>query len=211
MKRFTALVIAIILALCLVPSMAESSGLDFSNLSDEQLQRLIDAAQAEMDARQAAATEQAPAAQESAADDLEEALAAQPVYISAARLSVQSPEYKALYPDLLQAVIVNNSEDDLKNVTVAFAAWDANNLPVLLKGQMDFEGAAYIKRGNYNGINLVPGGSFGEKTGLGLDQSVTGIVTVKAMVVSYETFDGTKWENPLYNEFKEKYEGKKLQ
>ena len=137
-------------------------------------------------------------------------LSAQPVYISSTSLIVQSDEYKSLYPDLLQATIVNNSEDDVKDVTVAFMAWDNNNLPVLLKTQFDFSAAAYVKQGNYTGVNLVPGGTYGENAGLKLDESVKNVATVKAIVVSYETFDGETWINPLYEQYVEQYEGKKL-
>ena len=58
---------------------------------------------------------------------------------------------------------------------------------------------------------MVPGSTFGEKTGMKLDESITGIVTVKAIVVSYETFDGNTWTNPDYETFVEQYAGKKLE
>lgn len=152
----------------------------------------------------------AAGAAEEAGDPFFEELSAQPVYIRSTSLIVQSEEYKALYPDLLQATIVNNSEDDVKDVTVAFMAWDSNNLPVLLKVQLDFGAAAYVKKGTYTGVNMVPGSTYGEHAGLKLDESVKDVATVKAIVVSYDTFEGETWENPLYDEFVEMYEGKKL-
>ena len=89
-------------------------------------------------------------------------------------------------------------------------AWDENNLPVLLKGQFDYNPASYVRRASYTGINMVPGSTYGENTGMRLDESIKGIVTVKAIVVSYVTFDGETWENPEYAQFIEEYEGKKL-
>lgn len=213
MKKVITIVITIAMILCCVTSLAEQGGLDFSNLSDEQLQYLIDAALAEKEARQASNSE---ATEEEAVADVEpdqfaEELSAQPVYIRNASLIVQSDEYKSLYPDLLQATIVNNSEDDVKDVVVAFMAWDANNLPVLIKTQFDFGAGTYVKQGNYTGVNMVPGSTYGENFGFKLDESVKGVTTVKAIVVSYETFDGETWTNPLYDQYVGQYEGKKLQ
>ena len=128
-----------------------------------------------------------------------------------ARLLVQSEEYKSLYPDVLQAILVNNTQSDIKDVVVAFAAWDENDLPVLIKGQFDYNPASYIRRVSYAGINMVPGSTYGENTGMRLDESISGIVTVKAIVASYVTFDGETWENPEYEAFIEEYSGKKLQ
>jgi len=150
-------------------------------------------------------------AAEEANDPFYAELSAQPVYIRSASLIVQSDEYKSLYPDLLQATIVNNSEDDVKDVVVAFMAWDANNLPVLIKTQFDFSAGAYVKQGNYTGVNMVPGSTYGDNFGFKLDESVKGVATVKAIVVSYETFDGETWTNPLYDQYVGQYEGKKLQ
>ena len=36
------------------------------------------------------------------------------------------------------------------------------------------------------------------------------IATFKAIVVSYETFEGKTWNNPYYEDFCSLYEGKKL-
>ncbi len=48
---------------------------------------------------------------------------------------------------------------------VAYVAWDENNLPVKIEGDMDFNGGSYVKEVNFDGINLVPGGTFGENSG----------------------------------------------
>jgi len=213
MKKVITIVITIAMILCCVPSLAEQGGLDFSNLSDEQLQYLIDAALAEQEARKASGADanEEGAGADVAAGQIEAEISAQPVYVTGASLIVQSDEYKGLYPDLLQATIINNSQDDVKDALIAFMAWDSNNLPVLIKGQFDFNAATYVRQVNYTGVNMVPRGTFGDNFGMKLDSSVENIATVKAIVVSYETFDGKTWTNPLYDQYVEQYAGKKLQ
>jgi hypothetical protein len=141
--------------------------------------------------------------------ELEELLAKEPVFVTSTEYAVQDYEYKTLYPDMLLALIQNNSADDIKDAVVAFVAWDKNGLPVKIKGYMSYTEGSYIQEVAYDDINLTAGGSFGEDYGLQLDED-EGIETFKAMVVSYETFDGTTWENPHYDAFCSLYEGKKL-
>lgn len=141
-------------------------------------------------------------------DELEELLAKQPVYISSTEYVVQDSTYKMLYPDLLQAVITNNSEDDIKDAVVVFVAWDENDLPVKIKGQYDFSDGDYLIKCNYSGINLVPGKSYGEDSGMALDDSMK-ISKFKAIVYSYETFEGTTWTNPYYHAWSAMYGGGK--
>lgn len=143
------------------------------------------------------------------AAELEAAIAKQEVHVTSVKYVVQHEEYKALYPDLMQAVFKNGSNLDLKNVVVAFAAWDANNLPLKIKGQYDFGDTYYVKKCNFNDINLIPGKSYGSDSGLALDSKMSGVEKIKAIVVSYESFDGDTWENPLYEAWLALYEGKR--
>jgi len=126
------------------------------------------------------------------------------------KYTIQDNEYKSLYPDLLQAILKNDTEHDIKNAVVAFVAWDENKLPIKIKGNIDFSDGSYVKLVNYNDINLVPGKTYGHNSGFELDQTIK-IETFKAIVVSYEAFDGATWENPLFSDWKALYEGKKLQ
>lgn len=199
MKKVIAIVITIIMLF--IANAAAEAAFDLSGMSEAELTALIEAAQAELDAR---------SANENTAGQSGDAETDGDLVVSEARLLVQSEEYKSLYPDVLQAILVNNTQSDIKDVVVAFAAWDENDLPVLIKGQFDYNPASYIRRASYAGINMVPGSTYGENTGMRLDESIKGIVTVKAIVVSYVTFDGETWENPEYAQFIEEYEGKKL-
>ncbi len=135
----------------------------------------------------------------------EQLLSEQPLYVSNTKYIVQSTKYKALYPDMLQAIITNNSDTNIKNAVVAFAAWDHNNLPVKILGQFDFSDGEYCKQVSYTDINLVPGDSFGSSNGYSLSTDGADISTVKACVVSYEDFNGSIWENPYYDKFVEIY------
>lgn len=141
--------------------------------------------------------------------ELQELLAAEPLTVIETRYSVQDERYKSLYPDMLQAVIQNNSESDIKNAVIAFVGWDTNGLPVKIEGQFDFGEAKYVREVNFADINLTPGGTYGENSGFKLNESST-ITTVKAIAISYETFEGEKWSNPHYKDFKKLYEGQKL-
>lgn len=122
---------------------------------------------------------------------------------------VQDDEYKSLYPDLLETVLLNNTDQDIKDAVVAIVAWDENNLPVKIKGNVDFADGTYIKEVNYSDINLVGDSTFGEGYGFAVEESVK-ISTFKAIPVSFITFDGDSWTNPYYDEWKVLFEGKKF-
>ena len=128
-------------------------------------------------------------------DEFEKLLAEQPLYVSSTEYFVQSQGPKILFPDMLQAIITSNSTEDIKDAVVAFVAWDNNNLPVKIQNQFDFGGGSYVKQVNYKDINLVNGASYGENGGYELDEN-SNISKFKAIVVSYETFDGNVWKNP---------------
>lgn len=145
--------------------------------------------------------------QELTAEELQRALSEQPLAVDATNCLVQSTKYKAIFPDMLQAVIVNHTDCEIKRAVVAFAAWDEDGLPVKIKGRFAFDAPTYIKEVRYDNIHLVSGGRYGEYDGFGISKSLC-IKSVKAIAVSYETLDGEKWENPYYADFKNRYEGK---
>lgn len=143
-------------------------------------------------------------------EKLEEELSEQPVHITETNYVVQDLNWKFSYPDYLNAIIVNNSDKYIKNAVIAFVAWDSNNLPVKIEGKLDFIDPKYLSEINCEDINLIPGASFGEGYGYAVDENCN-IDKVKAIIVSYETFDGETWTNPLYGKFKDFYENKRLE
>ena len=141
--------------------------------------------------------------------ELEEALNNQPMKVINTEYLVQSDEYKSLYPDMLSAVIQNNSGTDVKNAIIGFVAWDGNNFPVKIEGSMDFNGGEYFKLVDCGDVNMINGATFGEGMGMELSEN-NKISKFKAIVVSYTDFDGESWNNPLLDDFKEIYVDKKL-
>lgn len=143
-------------------------------------------------------------------EEFDNLVAELPLSVVSTKYLVQDQNYKSLYPDMLQAVIKNNTDKDIRNTVVAFVAWDENNLPVKIVGDIDFTDPPYVRLVNYDDINLVPGATYGEDSGFSIDHTI-GIKEFKAIVVSYETFEGDTWENPYYDQFLELYENKRLQ
>lgn len=150
------------------------------------------------------AAEQQPVSKE----ELDAQLAKQPLTIIHTSYAVQSNKYKTPYPSMLQAVIQNNSGKDIKHAVIAFVAWDENGLPVKIAEKNDFTGGAYIKRIHCNNIHLLSGRT--NRESLILKKNNT-IHTFKAIVVSYETLEGKRWNNPYYAMFCTLYKEKKLQ
>ena len=146
----------------------------------------------------------------STAADIESKINAQDVKVISTMYTVQDVEFKALYPDMLQAIISNEGTHEIRDAVIAFVAWDKNNLPVKIVGSMDFSDGEYIVNVNYDDINLIPGDTYGDKSGFEVDEDCN-IDTFKAIVVSYEAFDGYTWENPYYNDWCEVYGGVKYQ
>lgn len=140
---------------------------------------------------------------------LDELLLAQPLAVIDVDRIEQGTRIKSLFPDMLSATIRNNTTVDVKDAVVAFVAWDKHGLPVKIESQFDFAGGSYLCTTSYDDINLIPGETFGDHYGLYLDQDST-IKSCKAIVVSYNDFDGNEWRNPYFNVFRELYEGKKL-
>lgn len=144
------------------------------------------------------------------AEELEQELRNQPLYVTKTAYTVQSESLKFTYPDMLQAIIYNNSTTDIKDVVIAFVAWDSNGLPLKIKDALDFTDGAYVQKITFPAINLTPKATFGEKHGYEIEEN-TNIKTIKAIVVSCETFSDGSWENPLYDRWVELYGGKKLE
>lgn len=156
-------------------------------------------------------TEQATEESSLTPAELDAQLAEQPVVILDTRVLVQSETLKLAYPDLLSAVIKNNSNTEISSLEIGFVAWDENNLPIQIKGQYNFYGGQYLAKVNYDGINLLKGETFGEEHGLVLDEETgTKIKTIKAIVISYTDFDGNTWRNPLEEDFRALYVGQRL-
>ncbi len=143
------------------------------------------------------------------ADELNAELKKQPCYVYETEYYVQDDNYKSLYPDLLLPKIKNQSDTNIKDVWVAFVAWDPNGLPVIIESTGD---SGYIVECAFNGINLTKGETLTDY-GLQLTQDFAFSEQVdkfKAIVTHYKDFDGNTWDNPLYSDWKEMYKEKEL-
>ena len=138
--------------------------------------------------------------------ELKEQIQAQDCHVKKTKYVVQSNEYKALYEDLIIGYVKNNTGETIKDLEVAYAAWDEDGLPVILDHD------EYVLEVDLNGVNLKDGETLKDQ-GLAVDYQLAEKGTIKkckSIVVSYEDFSGNKWENPLYENWKELYEGKEL-
>lgn len=145
------------------------------------------------------------------ATELEQLLLQQPMYVLRTEYIIQDDTYKALYPDMLSAVIYNNSQSNIKNAHVAFVAWDANNFPIKIVGEYDYNDGYYIQEVDFGDVNMIPGSTFGENMGMTLDHNdQKPIATFKAIVIQYTDFDGNIWDNPYYETWRNLYEDKML-
>lgn len=140
------------------------------------------------------------------ASQFDSLLRAQPLAVTSANYVVQDITYKALYPDMLQAKVQNNSQGEITRLSVAFAAWDADGQPVAIAGRRDSVFPAYLRVVDYVDISVAPGGTFGEGYGYPVAEG-RGIVSVKAVAVSYETSSGETWVNPYAPQWATLYEG----
>lgn len=145
------------------------------------------------------------------ADDIasvQAALAVLPIHVNSAEVLVQSKLNKEAYPDMLTAVIENNTDKDITDYTVGFLAYDANGESIKILTQYD-ENAYLEILGDAEDINLPAGQTFGSSYGWRL-QDNHGIGYLIACVQSATFADGTQWENPIYDIWKEAFAEKPL-
>ncbi|MBQ4037131.1 MAG: hypothetical protein IJC84_03300 [Clostridia bacterium] len=114
-------------------------------------------------------------------------------------------------PDLLTASVKNNSGKTLTRLYLAFAAWDAEGNPVLLKDDdLQDDMGKYVDAVRSDPILLQNGSTWEGNEGYGLGDDCE-IHTFRVIAQGYEASDGTKWENPHYAAWCDIFEGKPLQ
>lgn len=141
---------------------------------------------------------------------MEEARTSQLATILSAGIAIQSDEFKALYPDMIQVKVKNNSDKKIKDIVVSMLGFDANGLPVRVRGQFDFSDGAIEFIGQGEDVNIVPQGTFGDDSGWSLDTD-HGIKKVLACVKEVVFYDDTTWTNPYYEYWIGKYKEKPLE
>lgn len=120
----------------------------------------------------------------------------------------QSDRYTSLYPDMLTAVIQNNSDQTIKSYIIGFLAFDSSGYPVKIKAPVDFN-PSYEKKVSAADANVLPGGTHGDGLGSEID-TPHNISTILACVYSATFYDGTTWTNEYYSYWLEEYKEKPL-
>ena len=110
--------------------------------------------------------------------------------------------------NMLIADVKNNTTFELSEVKIAFAAWNSLGTPIAL----DYEDGNpyYVIETDMEG--LVIGGSqrWYADMGLAISSTIVTVDYVEAIVMSYKA-NGTLWENPLYEQWGEYFNGESLE
>lgn len=114
---------------------------------------------------------------------------------------------KSQYPDMLQAIIKNNSSKTIKDFLVGWLGYDSNNNPVNIKPYSDGTYSNYEFFGKAENVNMLPNSTMGDDRGWKLAVN-HGLSKVIACVKSVTFTDGTTWENPYYQYWLDQYKGK---
>ncbi len=131
------------------------------------------------------------------------------VSVEEVRIVEQSEDHKTLYPDMIQAIINNNSDETIRKYELGFLAYDKNGYPVRIKWRMSFSDGAYEKIGVAEDANVPSGETYGEDMGWGLDKDHN-IHYVLGKVRETTFYDGSTWKNPKYSAWRNKYIEKPL-
>ncbi|MCL2838746.1 MAG: DUF5780 domain-containing protein [Oscillospiraceae bacterium] len=146
-------------------------------------------------------------------EELDEAIRQQPLFVDSTNF-LPSSHFRIGRDSMIQAILYNNSDVPIRNAVVGFVAWDRNRLPIRIRQRIGISDGNYFSRLNLDTINLMPGtfyrGRVGDTYyGMRIDENLD-VSFLKAIVISYEDFDGNHWTNPLLLDFINLYEEKRL-
>ena len=143
------------------------------------------------------------------AEEFEQLLLTLPLAVSSSEYVKKNISVEKPTEEMLRVILQNKSEYEIKSAVISFVAWDANGLPVKIKSADDQTNGAYVRQVNFADINLLPESTYGGRDGYKIDEECY-IASFKAVVLSFETFDGKVWKNPYYDEWCTLYEGTKI-
>jgi hypothetical protein len=143
-------------------------------------------------------------------------LAAQPLAVVNAAILYDVSTNIGGVAELIVCEVKNNSDAEIRDITLGYVAWDKDNLP--LKGHFGMANTYYAIVDLEN-INLLPGGVF-EANGQNLGtyarfetgwavMTFAEPVTFKIIAISYTDYDGNTWHNPYAAAFNKAYSGAK--
>ena len=141
-------------------------------------------------------------------EEFNDLLSKQPVVITETELLHQTGNVadKRFYPDMLTATFQNRTKKVVTYVQIAFVAWDKDGNPVNIDS---VDGDSYESKAvQYKKLNLESGRYYGKDKGIELAPNHN-VASFKAIVVSFKTKDGKKWNNPCYDAFMNAFVGKR--
>lgn len=187
---------------------------DVVSSGDDQSQPETEAAPS-AEAAETEAKEEAPQQPAMTAEELEAELSRQPVrFLDAEVCNTNDGRLDTSWNSgWIFSHIINESEEEVQHIKVYFVAWDANNLPVILKSKYLNYTAGYTPDLIFQGANLVPGAKLNEDdadTFQVFPYDLTcNVAKAKGIVAAYTTFSGDTWQNPLLGQWLEIYGGGK--
>ncbi|MGI6327646.1 MAG: DUF5780 domain-containing protein [Dethiobacteria bacterium] len=131
------------------------------------------------------------------------------VSVISTNILVQDTKHKTLYPDLVEIVIQNNSDETIRDYKVGMLAYDENGYPVKIEWSWDFSGGDYEKIGIAEDANVLPGKTYGKNKGWKLSDPHN-IHYILACVYEATFYDGKTWKNPNYNNWRNSFIEKPL-
>lgn len=216
MRKLTVIAVCLVLLLTACAPTTQGASIDvdglnqqISVLTDENTQLKEKVSRLESDLSAEKNRTPAPTATPEATPvpDVETLKAEQKLTVEKTQIIVQDKQYKSLYPDLISAVVKNNTDETVRNFVVSFLAYDKNGYPVKIESQTSFTGGAYTMEATSEDANILPGDEYGSKSGWRLADPHD-ITYVLACVKEATFYNGETWVNdyePIWlNEYAEK-------
>lgn len=110
--------------------------------------------------------------------------------------------------DLLCATITNKGNATIKSMHIAYAAWDADNKPVIITDMSGKLKTSNVIKVLMDDLSVAPGQSYGADNGAALHKDSAKVAKFSAIAYRYEDTEGNIWENPYYYAWLNLYEGK---
>jgi len=138
--------------------------------------------------------------------ELDELMAELPVAITEYKLIEGKMDGSA--GPMVQPVFQNKSDKTITDMELAVATWDARGNPVCVTSADGALNTVNITTVTYSGWEFVPGGTYGEDSGLVLSADSLVPERIQAVPVKWTYADGTTEENPNYKYWEHKYQNR---
>lgn len=109
----------------------------------------------------------------------------------------------------LMADVINREDVDATEIMLAFAAWDSEGNPILLRSASGLTEDNYVKEVNCADLSIKAGSTWEADMGLIISNDHSTISHVEGIVVSCK-LGGKEWTNPHYEVWADFFGGKKL-